>query len=291
MTAEELVAMIYKKYQGDSHVVLEQVADGTGMNQHRWIDAAVFSLWPSKGLTRSAFEVKVTRGDFIRELQNPAKHQWVQECFHEFWIVAPSEVIVSLDELPPGAGFMYPRGGKLSIKKHCTRNPDPKLDENLLAACMRGAHKGIEGAKHITSDELLARSKPYQRAVIFEGAVSAFLRSHDADNYYDAAETQEAVVKRLEKAIAKTEVEQDRTNLIQVVERFQRDLVELFSLFAVITHGSLLAKDEHGQHIISAYGSHAKQALEIFDAQKGQMNEHAQMLQMLLNWKALKTSG
>jgi len=79
MKAEELVALIRKKYKTDTNgynpcVVLEQVPDGTGMYQSRWIDVAVFQMWTSKGLTRTAFEIKVSRSDFLSEIQNPQKH-------------------------------------------------------------------------------------------------------------------------------------------------------------------------------------------------------------------------
>ena len=37
--------------------------------QSRWIDVAVFQMWKTKGLTRSAFEIKVSRSDFISEMR------------------------------------------------------------------------------------------------------------------------------------------------------------------------------------------------------------------------------
>lgn len=84
MEAKELVDLIRKRYHTakdgfNPAVVLEQVPDGTGMFQGRWIDVAVFQMWASKGLTRAAFEVKVSRSDFLSELQNPEKHQWCKE--------------------------------------------------------------------------------------------------------------------------------------------------------------------------------------------------------------------
>ena len=134
--AEDLVKALRKRFEGPGYMVLEQVANSTGSSlNHRWIDAAVFSLWPSKNLTRAAFEIKVSRSDFIHELRNPQKHEWVMKYFHEFWFIAPKGVI-SIDELPGGAGLMQPRGDSLVIKKHCSRNYSPDLDPKILAAFM-----------------------------------------------------------------------------------------------------------------------------------------------------------
>ena len=79
-TAEQLVSLVRERFElkngvFNQCVVLEQVPDGTGAIQHRWIDVAVFQIWESKGLTRSAFEVKVSRSDFLHELQHSEKHQ------------------------------------------------------------------------------------------------------------------------------------------------------------------------------------------------------------------------
>jgi hypothetical protein len=115
-TSTELIALLRKKYNTDdiangNHPTLlfEQVANATGFDAGRWIDAAVFEMWPSHGFTRRAFEVKISRSDFLRELNNPAKYQWCFKYFHEFWYVAPKDVI-QVEELPSGAGWLYPAG-------------------------------------------------------------------------------------------------------------------------------------------------------------------------------------
>ncbi|MCJ7576485.1 MAG: hypothetical protein MUO80_07445, partial [Dehalococcoidia bacterium] len=134
MNAEDLVKLIRQRYplnRADGYqkyVVMEQVPDGTGSYQGRWVDAVVFDLWPSKGLLRSAFEIKVSRSDFLRELANPVKYKWAVESFHEFWYVAPQDVIKS-EELPANVGWLCPRAGKLAIKRRAVQNPNPKLDD------------------------------------------------------------------------------------------------------------------------------------------------------------------
>ena len=88
-TSAQIVKLLRERYKSPENgfnkaVVLEEVANGTGSYQHRWIDAAVFEMWPSKGLSRSAFEVKVSRADFINELRQPEKQDDWRRIFPWF---------------------------------------------------------------------------------------------------------------------------------------------------------------------------------------------------------------
>lgn len=71
--ATELVDMLRIKYSGMECAVFEQVANGTGAYTDSWIDVATIDLWPSRGYVRRAFEVKVSRSDFLNEIANPKK--------------------------------------------------------------------------------------------------------------------------------------------------------------------------------------------------------------------------
>ncbi|KKM26783.1 hypothetical protein LCGC14_1581260 [marine sediment metagenome] len=279
--SEDLVQMIRNKYSsgssmGNSYVVLEQVPDGTGMFQSRWIDVAVFGLWPSKDLDRAAFEVKVSRSDFIRELQIREKHRWVRESFHEFWFVAPKDVI-QIEELPTGVGFMCPRGEKLIIKRHCVRNDKPKLDDALLAGFMRAAEKGINKANKRSEEEILAGSVTHQRLKMYQQAVEAYLERRKV---HKLIYQEEDVSLALEQASANKQVEDDLAQLQHIADSFQREIASLFSLFALLANKSILASDKMGRHIISAY-SNNPQALEMFTG-KGKLEDpKTEMLEII----------
>lgn len=288
MTSEELVGLIRKRYEGNAHVVLEQVPDGTGMFQARWIDAAVFSLWPSKGLTRSAFEVKASRSDFIAELQNHLKHRWVQESFHEFWFVAPKDVI-QIDELPKGAGWMYPRGGKLCIKKHCARNDDPKLDDVLLAAFMRAAWKEIRSNAEKAAKEYLANDKTYQEALLFRQAVELFYKKRGGHQYFFDP-TAESILQKLEESTLDKEVKEEREQLLTKLGQFQRAIVSLFSIFAIVANRSLIERNELGEFIVRTFGGadeEALLALKELETHKGSpfhQKGYAELVDRIINW-------
>lgn len=292
--AEDLVKLIKARYPMNrpdgyqSHVVLEQVPDGTGMHQGHWIDVAVFSLWASKGLTRHAFEIKVSRSDFIQELQNPLKHKWALECFHQFWFVAPLDVI-QLEELPPNIGWMYPKGDKLAVKRHAVPNPSPKLDDVLLAAFMRAASKEIDKALKVTSKEVLESSEEYRRAKVYQDAIILFIKQRGNTSYLEPT-TPEAVVKWLDNATMDKQLKQDRDHLLELTGHFQREILNLLNLFLVVANKSLLARDELGNYVVSTYGGQDDLSLDTlqsfinstkaFDSQK----RNAQLIKLLMDW-------
>jgi len=284
--------MIRQRYPLDQspgyhrRVVLEQVPDGTGMYQGHWIDVAVFDMWPSKGLLREAFEIKVSRSDFIRELQHPAKHKWVLECFHHFWFVAPQDVI-QLEELPANVGWMCPRGNKLVIKRHAVKNPNPKLDDTLLAAFMRAAAKEISRAITTSVKEALDNSEEYRRAKIYQAAVLNFIKQRGVIKFESSEVTTEEIVGWLEEATLDKQLKEDRDHLLEIAGRFQRGVISLLNIFLVIANKSLFARNELGKYVVGAYGGEDRENIETLKELAKHAtfdNEYAQMVDVILNW-------
>lgn len=264
-TAKQLVELIERRYPTDTRgynptVILKEVADGVGYEQDRWIDVSVFQMWKTNGLTRAAFEIKVSRQDFLNELSHPEKHQWAIDCFHEFWFVAP-ENIIHLEELPKGIGFMYPRGDKLCVKRHASRNPNPKLDDVLLASFMRSAHKVIKQVCLKEENDILANSKVYQRAKIYEDATQVFFNSrHIYCN--EEPKDKEKVISWLEESTKSNEIKIERDHLLEALKQFENNILDLTSDFISISQKALLARDNLGNLIYSAYGGNDKVALD-----------------------------
>lgn len=69
------------------------------------LDAWAMNVFPSSGYTTIAYEIKVSRGDFLRELKDPNKRQWAMTFTDEFYFVAPRHLI-SPKELPEGCGLV-----------------------------------------------------------------------------------------------------------------------------------------------------------------------------------------
>lgn len=296
MIAEDLVTLIRKRYATEHNgynpcVILEQVPNGTGMLHSRWIDVAVFQMWTSNGLTRSAFEIKVSRSDFLSELQHPEKHAWCKESFHYFFFVAPKDVI-QLEELPDGVGWMYPRGQKLCTARAARINENPKLDDVLLSGFLRAAYKEIENSKKINLEEVLTTSEAYKKASSYMEATRKFLESRG--NQYFFPDSTGDIIKALEEATVEKQLKQDRERLLNITGRFQREIAGLLSLFLVIANKSLLARNELGEYIFREYGGKDQEGLDILKerAKDKKATEYerryAELIELILNWEKIK---
>lgn len=141
-TSADLMAALARRYPVGQFALLEQVANGTGSRANRWCDAIAMSLWPSRGLELIGFELKVYRGDWLRELKNPRKAEEIAPFCHRWYVVTPQGLVLE-GELPPAWGLLELRGGKL----HCVREAplaEPKaFDYWMLAAILRRASESM----------------------------------------------------------------------------------------------------------------------------------------------------
>jgi hypothetical protein len=104
------------------------------------------SLWPSRGLLLSAFEVKCSRSDWLRELKDPSKAEAFQRYVDFFYLVVSDEKIVAPGELPVTWGLMAPRGGGLGVVVEAPRLQGAQpMSRGMLAALLRCA--GVAAAR------------------------------------------------------------------------------------------------------------------------------------------------
>lgn len=291
-TSADIIQLLRKKYNVDAvsngnhpTLLFEQVADATGFSAGRWIDAAVFEMWPSQGLTRSAFEIKISRADFLRELNNPLKFQWCWKYFHEFWYVAPKDVI-KIEELPSGAGWLYPAGKHLVTARHASHNHNPSLDDKILASFMRSAVKQQDSAVKRARQEDLAADEGYSRAKLFESAVKRFLEQRNSPIPLGVP-IEESIFKALEEATMDKKLKADLEFLKDVSEGFKQDMADLFNLFAVIASKSILAKDEMDKKLLQRWGK----PVDKYGLKQLKNNDYAkryiQIIETLMEWEKL----
>jgi hypothetical protein len=71
VTADDICRHLRRRYNDSlRYAIFFEVANGTGTHRRRTIDALVMELWPSDGLNLHALEIKVSRQDWLRELDN-----------------------------------------------------------------------------------------------------------------------------------------------------------------------------------------------------------------------------
>lgn len=157
LRSEHCVRALRERYPTNAYALLEQVANSTGFGAARWADVVVMSLWPSRGLTLSGFEIKVSRSDWLLELRDPAKSAEVQSFCDEWWIVAPRGMI-DTSELPPTWGLLEvdEKCGCKAKKTAPALEPKP-LSRNFIAAILRRASDGFDAVLKRETDAALRK--------------------------------------------------------------------------------------------------------------------------------------
>lgn len=105
----------------------------------RRCDLLRIGMWASRGTGIDVHEIKVSRSDWLRELDDPAKAEaWWPYC-NRFWVVAPPG-IVARPELPDGWGLLeLPSRGRRFKAVVPAASKEAKLTVPLMVELLRRA--------------------------------------------------------------------------------------------------------------------------------------------------------
>ncbi len=142
LTSQACIVALRGRFAAPAFAFFEQVANGTGYGAKRWADAVAMGIWPSRGLLIHGFEIKVGRGDWLRELKRPEKSEAVQKFCDRWWIVAPAGMIEA-SELPPTWGLIeVTEKGKTKAVVDAPPLKAEPLTRDFVAAMLRRHHEG-----------------------------------------------------------------------------------------------------------------------------------------------------
>jgi hypothetical protein len=139
-----IYAALKLRFAAPEWALMFEVANGTGSHIRRYADAVAMNLFPSRGLELHGVEIKVSRGDWQRELKNPAKAETIFQYCDRWWIAAP-EGIVAQAELPPTWGLLELKGDKLRQIIAAPRLEPKPLTRPFIAAMMRRSAEADHG--------------------------------------------------------------------------------------------------------------------------------------------------
>lgn len=164
-TTNDLMAALARRYEGNAYAFFEQVRDAAGFNAGRTADAIAMSLWPSRGLHLTGFELKSDRRDWIREYRNPAKAESVNRYCDYWWLVVSDRAMVKEGELPETWGLLAPkkasidkgtglaRPEELVVVKQAPKLQPIGMDRSFLACILRRAYETRPAAKELAAAE------------------------------------------------------------------------------------------------------------------------------------------
>lgn len=177
------------QYPLPHYALLYEVASGMGKTLSGYADAIAMSLFPSRGLDISGFEIKTDRGDWLRELKNPDKAEWVAKFCDFWWLVIGEEGIAKPEEVPAGWGlYVLDKNDNLKVVKKPRKLKAVHPDRPFIGAMLRRANEMAErerkkAVESIDNNEFVkkARAKAEKEAERrFNQDLELATRTHEA---------------------------------------------------------------------------------------------------------------
>ena|SRR5690625_1570879 len=113
-------------------------------NPEQRLDAYAINLFRSNNYERIAYEIKVSRSDFLSEINNPDKRRQALEFSNKFYFVTPKGLLTK-DEIPKECGLIevYEEKDRLTSRIKVSapfRETDPPPMEFFLSIARRGSN-------------------------------------------------------------------------------------------------------------------------------------------------------
>lgn len=157
LTSSQVLDRLAFGYKAPEWVFLRELRLGTGYGSreydlqagelvdHGWeqrLDAFAMNCYPSKGFLRIAFEVKVSRSDFLSEIKNPDKRAAALRHSNQFYFVCP-EGLVKPEEIPVECGLIEIKttGGRRTVVKAPVRECAQEMPLRFVASLLRHMNK------------------------------------------------------------------------------------------------------------------------------------------------------
>ena len=106
-TADDIAKiLVEERHAGPGWVTVREMRCGCGYGVHeRSMDLWALEATNAKGTPAIAYEIKVSRSDFTRDLKTADKHRGALMFSDKFYFVAP-EGVIPPEKLPPFAGLI-----------------------------------------------------------------------------------------------------------------------------------------------------------------------------------------
>lgn len=146
VSTDQIYSLLHARYKAPEWAAFGELRNAAGFGASRSCDFFALHTWPSKGFMRVAVEIKVSRGDFFRELNNPKKRAYFQSISHEFYFAAPSGLIKPA-EVPEGCGLLEATPKTIRAKVRAKQREPEDLDMDQVTTILRAAADRREQAE------------------------------------------------------------------------------------------------------------------------------------------------
>lgn len=135
-----------------SHVVIEEVAQGTGSWGNRWADVLALGMWQSNNRALHGYEVKASRADLKKELSDLTKHEAVGKYCDTWTLVAWDEKVL-VDGIPEDWGIMlsedHNHGRRLVEQRKAAKRDAQSWPRSFVCSMVRNAYEQAPSAAFV----------------------------------------------------------------------------------------------------------------------------------------------
>lgn len=137
-TERDVATVLSLKFCQPEFSFLRQVRNSTGFQKvERTADAMALQCYPSRGLGLHGFEIKVSRADLKKELEDPDKAEEVARFCDYWWLAVSDRKITEGFHLPKTWGLICCRTGKAVTVKTAGKMKAQELDRKFIASILR----------------------------------------------------------------------------------------------------------------------------------------------------------
>lgn len=138
ITADDILVHLKDMYSdANQYVCAAEVSPRTGAWERR-IDFLVMNCYDSEQLKIQGYEIKISKADLKRELEDPDKHAVFFDAIDFYWLIAPKEVVDNIDLIPPKWGVRaVSRDENGKISSRTVRKPACLHDEQMYSRKIR----------------------------------------------------------------------------------------------------------------------------------------------------------
>ena len=141
ITAKDVLALLRERYSNAGEwVCASEVQRTTGRSDRRY-DFVAMNCWKSNSYKIEVVEIKVSKSDLRRELEEPEKHNVMFDDIDYYSLAAPDKII-DMSIIPPKWGVYAVVDGKLVVRrKPLALHDEPRttLSRAFAASFMRAA--------------------------------------------------------------------------------------------------------------------------------------------------------
>lgn len=197
VTARSIIEQLRFLHNQDANqwALFAELRAGTGYSNQQRIDLFAMHMYPSKRFRSIAYEVKISRADFVHEIEKPEKRKFAESVSHECYFAVPHDMI-SVDEVPEGWGLYEINAGGPRRIKIARQRETVEWKQTFVASIARRSSDApptlpadmwrIAG-KDITADDLIELTKKTQeeaiRSAVLDAQVDERRRIMEGDEY------------------------------------------------------------------------------------------------------------